>query len=354
MIEAAARPTRAFVQRQLLQALVWGGYMALMLYASRAYGTLTSGAWAIALVVGFGLWSCTELLRRLALAQGWLSGPGSALAGKTILAVLVLPAILQLVLYLVLTGGLKFGWLTMPGGAANYAPGAIVLYWINSMVPLALWAGVWVSVQSVRRFRQGEMSRLRAEAASRALEFDALRARLNPHFIFNALNNLRALINEDTERARDLVTRLSNTLRHALDHGTAPSVSLGRELEVVDDYLEIEKVHYEDRLQVERDIAPDALAAVLPPMLLQLLVENAVKHGIACTPGGGRVSLQARLQANRLRLTVENPGRLEAQTRGHGVGLSYLRSRLAQGPGEGQFRLSQEGDRVRATLDIPQ
>jgi glucose-6-phosphate-specific signal transduction histidine kinase len=346
-------PSPAFVRRQLLQALVWGGFMALMLGFGIGGGRPSSGVWAIALIVGFGLWACSEILRHRALSQGWLSGSGYALVGKIALAVLLLPVVLQLLLYVVLTNGLKFGWLSLPG-AANYSPQAMFLYWLNSAMPLALWAGIWVSAQSVRRFRQGELSRLRAEAARSALEFDALRARLNPHFVFNALNNLRALINEDTERARDLVTRLSNTLRHALDHGTAGNVSLGRELEVVDDYLEIEKVHYEDRLQVDRDIAPDAMHAELPPMLLQLLVENAVKHGIARTPGGGRLSLQARMESNRLQLQVENPGQLESGTRGHGVGLSYLRSRLAQGPAAGEFSLSQHGERVRATLSIPQ
>jgi hypothetical protein len=345
-------PTRAFVRRQLLQALIWGGFMAMMLQLSRGYGAVTSGAIAIALVVGFGLWGCTELLRHLALSQGWLEGSGLALAGKTVLSVLLLPVVPQVALYLILSFGVKLGWLAVPGGVLNYSPGATFVYWLNSVLPLGLWAGVWVSAQAMTRFRQGELSRLRAEAARSALEFDALRARLNPHFVFNALNNLRALINEDTERARDLVTRLSNTLRHALDHGLAPSVPLRRELEVVDDYLEIEKVHYEDRLQVERDIAPDAANAELPPMLLQLLVENAIKHGIARTPGGGRLSLQARMEANELRLVVESPGRLESDTRGPGVGLNYLRSRLAQG--DGSFSLTQQGERVRATLDIPQ
>ena len=348
------RPTRAFVQRQLLQALIWGGFMALMLQLGRGNGSPTSGVVAIALVVGFGLWGCSELLRHLALSRAWLEGSGIALAGKTVLAVLLLPVIPQVVLYLILHFGVRPGWLSVPGGIVNYSPAATLLYWMNSVMPLGLWAGVWVSAQAMRRFRQGELSRLRAEAARSALEFDALRARLNPHFVFNALNNLRALINEDTERARDLVTRLSNTLRHALDHGLARSVPLGRELEVVDDYLAIERVHYEDRLQVDRDIAPETVNAQLPPMLLQLLVENAIKHGIARTPGGGRVSLQARMEGDRLRLTVESPGRLDADARGQGVGLNYLRSRLAQGPGEGQFTLTQQGERVRAMLDIPQ
>ena len=346
--------TRAWIQRQLLQALVWGGYMGLMLYFSLRFGPMSSGALVIAVIIGFGLWGCSEILRSRALSRGWLSGPGYALAGKTALAVLLLPAIPQLTLYFVLTSGLKLGWLSLPGGAANYTLGNVVLYWINSIVPLGLWAGVWVSAQAVHRYRQEEMSRLRAEAARSALEFEALRARLNPHFVFNALNNLRALINEDTERARDLVTRLSNTLRHALDHGSSQRVPLSRELEVVDDYLEIERVHYENRLQIDRDITPDALKATLPPMLLQLLVENAMKHGIACTPGGGRLSLQARMQGSRLHLTVENPGQLQAGTRGHGVGLDYPRHRLAQGPGDGQFTLTQQGDRVRANLEIAQ
>jgi len=347
-------PTRTWIQRQALQALVWGGFMAMMLSISRRYSQLSSGAWAIALVIGFGLWGCSELLRSRALSRGWLSGPGYALAGKTALAVILLPAIPQLTLYLVLTSGLKFGWLSLPGGVADYSPGAVFFYWINSAMPLGLWACVWVSAQAIHRYRQGEFSRLRAEAAHSALEFDALRARLNPHFIFNALNNLRALINEDTERARDLVTRLSNTLRHALDHGTPQNVLLSRELEVVDDYLEIERVHYEDRLQVDRDLAADAMNATLPPMLLQLLVENAIKHGIARTPGGGRLLLQARVEGNHLHLMVENPGILQADIRGHGVGLSYLRSRLAQGSDDGKFSLTQQGDRVRATLEIPQ
>jgi hypothetical protein len=344
----------AFVRRQLLQALIWGGFMALMLQFARGNGTLTSGVVAIALVVGFGLWGSTEVLRHLALSQGWLEGSGLALAGRTVLAVLLLPVIPQVLLYLVLTFGVKFGWLSLPGGIVNYSPGATFVYWLNSVMPLGLWAGVWVSAQAVHRFRQGELSRLRAEAARSALEFDALRARLNPHFVFNALNNLRALINEDTERARDLVTRLSNTLRHALDHGLANSVPLARELEVVDDYLAIEQVHYEDRLQVDREIAPEAMNAELPPMLLQLLVENAIKHGIARTPGGGRLSLLARMESGGLRLVVESPGRLDADMRGQGVGLNYLRSRLAQGAGDGRFTLKQQGERVRATLDIPQ
>ena len=136
------RPTRAFVQRQLLQALIWGGFMALMLQLGRGNGSPTSGVVAIALVVGFGLWGCNELLRHLALSRAWLEGSGIALAGKTVLAVLLLPVIPQVVLYLILHFGVRPGWLSVPGGIVNYSPAATLLYWMNSVMPLGLWAGV--------------------------------------------------------------------------------------------------------------------------------------------------------------------------------------------------------------------
>ncbi len=342
------------LQRHLLQALIWGSFTALMLYLSRGYGPLSSGGLTIALVVGLGLWVCSELLRHIALRQRWLERHGPGLVWRVALAVLLLPIALQLLLYVVLTGGLRLGWLEMPGGRANYDSfGVLIAYWLNSAMPLAIWATGWLSVHAVSRFREGELSRLRAEAAASALELDALRARLNPHFVFNALNNLRALINEDGERARLMVTQLSNTLRHALDHGNANSVSLRRELEVVDDYLAIEKVHYEERLQIERDVDDAALDANLPPMLLQLLVENAIKHGIACTPGGGRLRLRATRDAGTLRVVLENPGRLQQHSRAHGVGLNYLRNRLAQLAGA-RFDLVEAEGMVRATLEIPQ
>jgi hypothetical protein len=117
---------------------------------------------------------------------------------------------------------------------------------------------LWAGLHSLRRARHSELARLRAEAERSALERDALRARLNPHFMFNALNNLRALILEDPERARDMVTRLSRTLRQALAHNRSEQVTLAEELAVVDDYLAIEAVHFEQRLQVRQQIDADA------------------------------------------------------------------------------------------------
>jgi len=212
----------------------------------------------------------------------------------------------------------------------------------------------------VRSARQAELARLRAEAERSALERDALRARLNPHFMFNALNNLRALILEDPERARQMVTDLSRTLRHALEHARSEEAVLADELAVVRDYLAVEAVHYEQRLQVHIEVSGEAAQARLPVMALQLLVENAIKHGIAVCPGGGEVRISAQCRDGLLRLQVDNPLGVAAAgnatatataTAGHGVGLAYLRSQLGRG---GRFHLQPADGRMQAVLEIPQ
>ncbi len=170
--------------------------------------------------------------------------------------------------------------------------------------------------------------------------------------MFNALNNVRALINEDTERARELVTRLSNTLRYALYHTQEDSVTLEQEFAVVNDYLAIEQVHYEDRLRLVRHIAPETLSTRLPPMLLQLLVENAIKHGIAQSARVGELELSARLDGGDLCLAVNNPGKLNFES--EGVGLAYLRARLKAWSPRAEFDLAEQGGVVRAQLILPQ
>jgi LytS/YehU family sensor histidine kinase len=247
---------------------------------------------------------------------------------------------------------LALGWVQLPGGHADYRWSSLLVYWMNTALFLLMWTGLWAGLHGLRRARHSELARLRAEAERSALERDALRARLNPHFMFNALNNLRALILEDPERARDMVTRLSRTLRQALAHNRSEQVTLAEELAVVDDYLAIEAIHFEQRLQVARRIDADALQAQLPAMALQLLVENAIKHGIASRPGGGEVQIQATLDGDVLRLQVDNPlGSASEPADGHGVGLAYLRAQLGS---RGRFTLQPVGDRMQALLEIPQ
>lgn len=342
-------------RRHLLQALIWGTFMALILAAMSASMTkVYSGVVLIYVTLGLGLWAASEVVRALVLRGRWEELGGWALTGRLLLTVAVAAAAIQVLIYVMLATGYAQGWISMPGNGPHYSKGAALLYWLNTAAPLGLWVAIWMIGQSLRRARAGELARARVHAQNRALELEALKSRINPHFMFNALNNLRALINEDTERARELVTRLSNTLRYALYHSQQERVSLTEELAVIDDYLAVEAVHYEDRLRVRRSIEAAALDARLPPMLMQLLVENAIKHGIACTPGGGELSLSARVESGRLRLEVGNPGRLVPGDERRGVGLAYLRACLADTLPGARFTLEERDGGVLARLDLPQ
>ena len=331
--------------------LPWSVYLAISLAFGAGYGMWRSGALLLFVTVALSLYLVSGGLRALALRRGWLQLDGWQLSGRLLAGVLVGALVVQAAVALVMVPTVALHWVAMPGGRLDYRPAAVLVYWFNAAMVLGLWTAGWAGARALERARHSEIARLRAEAERSALERDALRARLNPHFVFNALNNLRALINEDTERAREMVTRLSNTLRHALEQNDRERVRLGEELAVVDDYLAIEAVHYEHRLRVSRQIAPAALDARLPPMALQLLVENAIRHGIAVTPGGGELGLCARCVDGMLRVEVASPGRLGAGNGGHGVGLAYLRAHLGR---DGRFELAEHEGGVVARMEIAQ
>ncbi|MDB6166052.1 MAG: ypdA, partial [Lacunisphaera sp.] len=143
-------------------------------------------------------------------------------------------------------------------------------------------------------------------------ELRALKSQVNPHFLFNSLNSLRALIDEDAPRAREAVTRLANMLRYSLQSGQLETVPFEDELRIVEDYLALEQIRHENRLRVRWEIAEDVSvgAVSVPPMLLQTLVENAVKYGIGTRREGGELRISAQFEGAALRLRVTNPGDL--------------------------------------------
>lgn len=336
-----------------LNAVVWALYAAVATGLGGVFaGGLSSGIVLISLALAFFLWIGSGILRAQAIRRDWFKLDGGALALRLLTAIAVIAAAAQAGIAAVLMPAVRLHWVTLPGGAAPYGWGPLIGYWINTGVLLGLWTGAWAGRRAIRRARESEIATLQAESDRRALELETLRARLNPHFVFNALNNVRALILEDPQRARELVTRLSASLRHALDHSQRHWTTLREELAVVDDYLAVESVHYEQRLRVVIDVEPGALDARLPPMALQLLVENAIKHGIARTPGGGTLSVRAAQPVRDLVIDVSNPGRLDGPTDRTGVGLAFLTQRL-QSCG-GRFSLDEKAEHVHAHLEITQ
>jgi hypothetical protein len=346
---------RDHLPRQLLQGAVWVSYGVLSWWQFRRFAGEHSGLTFIAVALMIGLWAGSEVLRALVIRRQWLQRSGGGLVWRLLGAVVAMAGLIQLAIAILLLGGMALGWLTMPGGQADYRLENTLGYWFNTAVMLGIWMAVWVGVAARRQARENKLARLRAESARRGLELEALRARLNPHFVFNALNNVRALINEDPARARELVTRLSNTLRHALQHSQRERVRLEEEWMVMQDYLAVEAVHFEQRLRTELRLDPACAGAELPPMLLQGLVENAIKHGIARSPGGGLLRVLAEPLGAGVKLQVENTGLLKVPSpQTTGVGLAWLRQRLEGHQPPARFALVQaDANTVRATLELP-
>jgi LytS/YehU family sensor histidine kinase len=216
--------------------------------------------------------------------------------------------------------------------------------WINWAVLFAIWLGIYFAVLSMRRRRYAELHQSELTRMLQQAELRLLKSQLNPHFLFNALNTVRSLIADNPQAAQTAVTHFANTLRYALSAGRQEMVPLSKELEIVRDYLEIESLRFEDRLSVDYSVGDDAAAVQIPTMLLQTLVENAIKHGIADLPRGGRVKIEGTVGDGMLLLQVVNSRRAGAAKQGEGTGLrnSAERLRLMFGP------------RATITLDLSQ
>lgn len=201
--------------------------------------------------------------------------------------------------------------------------------WVNLAVIILAWSLIYYVFQLFLNFNQAEIEKWKLEAAVKNAELLALKSQINPHFIFNSLNNIRSLVIENPERSRDMITHLSGLLRYSIQFNNFEKVSLEDELEIVQNYLNLESIQFEDRLQYKLEIKPETLSLQIPPMVIQLLVENAIKHGIANLPEGGLINIKSAIIDNSLEVEVINTGQLESSTEGStGIGLKNASERL--------------------------
>ena len=218
---------------------------------------------------------------------------------------------------------------------------------LNMLLAMLLWSTLYFAITKVRQLRQ-------TTALLQATQLDALLNQLQPHFLFNALNNIRALILEDAEKARDMLSILADMLRYNLDPRAGVKVPLAQELQVVQHYLALCSIQFEQRLRYQQQIPNACMALAVPRLLLQLCVENAIKHGISQLPAGGSIAISARITDNQLRLTVTNDGQLQQDTGGTGVGLANIRQRLdLLYQGRASLQLTQQQQKVLTEICLP-
>ncbi|HQY06998.1 MAG TPA: histidine kinase [Lacunisphaera sp.] len=185
---------------------------------------------------------------------------------------------------------------------------------VNGAIMMTGWLCIYFFYHLFERLNRLQLEQLKLAATVKEAELRALKSQVNPHFLFNSLNSLRALIDEDAPRAREAVTRLANMLRYSLQSGQQELVPFDDEIRIVEDYLALEQIRHESRLRVRWEITPEARGLHVPPMLLQTLVENAVKYGISTRRDGGELVISAHRVASELNIRVTNPGDLAAPT----------------------------------------
>jgi two-component system, LytTR family, sensor kinase len=232
--------------------------------------------------------------------------------------------------------------------SAYYFHQGLTIYWTTLVVAHALYY-----YRGLRK-REAETARLTSQLAQAQLQ--ALKMQIHPHFLFNTLNSIAALLHKDVEAADRMIARLGDFLRLTLKSSDAQTVAFEQELEFLKCYLDIEHIRFQDRLTVEMDIDPHALKATVPNLILQPIVENAVRHGVARQTSHGHITIRARREGERLIMTVADNGPgLKAQSNGSGIGISNTRARLEQFYGSDfSFQIANSIERgASVTLDVP-
>ena len=279
-------------------------------------------------ILGFLGIIITHFLRSIIRKNGWLDLP----LKKTIPRVLISSLIAAIIIYTLTTG---FAIILGTFRSDSYRWISSVAAIINLSGISLVWTLIYFSLHYLENYQKAEIESLIWESAVKDFEIKTLKAQLNPHFMFNAMNSIRALIEEDPESAKIVITKLSNILRYSLKIERTETVTLEDEIKAIKDYLDLEKIRFEERLKYSLNISPDSTKVEIPPMMLQTLIENGIKHGISKETNGGEVSLITKVDSNnggpKLKIEIRNTGKLnDDQLRSsRGFGIANTKHRLS-------------------------
>jgi two-component system LytT family sensor kinase len=232
----------------------------------------------------------------------------------------------------------------------------IVANIVNLAFVYFFWSLIYFLVYFIQNYKKVEIENLKWAASINEIELNKLKSQLNPHFIFNAMNSIRALVDENPGKSKDAITQLSNILRNTLQMGKNKVISFDEEISVVMDYLALELTRYEERLKTYVKIDPLSRHFAVPPLMIQTLVENAIKHGISQLTYGGFVEISTKVADDFLYITIRNSGQLKESTEedtGFGIKNTLQRLQLLYSD-SAMLKISNESDTVVLTeLRIP-
>lgn len=316
----------------LTQVSGWFGYILLILFQNLLLGNVDLGIVKV-LFANFALGIIvSHTMRAVIIRSGMLSMKILHVIPR-IIAIAIAAGVLSSVLYGVISDLLFRGGSEVPQMLAP--PFVLIIELVFPFTTVYLfWSILYFAAIYLKNYEREEVKNLRLSSSMNEVELGNLRAQLNPHFMFNALNSIRALVDENPNQAKVSITQMSRILRSSLLAGRRNLVTLREEADLVADYLALEKIRYEERLEYEIDVPDHLKSTRVPPILLQTLAENAVKHGISTLPKGGRVRIVADTSSTGeiLKLRVANSGTFEpdkkATAQNTSVGIANSRRRL--------------------------
>lgn len=327
----------------------WSSYMALIILATYAddpnkvdFPLLMN----IITVIIFSIGG-THLMRLAFIRLGWLEMKLGPLAPRILIASLLCSLFISL--------GTKFiSILTDTKGVEETTFLSVLINVLAILVLVLFWNAIYFTFHFFQKSRKQELSNISLEASRNEIELKNLRSQLNPHFLFNSLNSIRALIEIEPNKAKEAVTTLSNLLRSSLILGKENLVPLGDELDMVSNYLDLEKIRFEERLNVHWNTDLSLNDFLVPPFILQMLTENAIKHGISNLISGGEILIETKKENGKIIIRVINSGKLSGKV-DTGIGIQNTRRRLdLQFKGTVDFELKEEGNKVIAQLTFNQ
>lgn len=335
----------------IINAAGWFVYLLLSgLFFSGLSGQLSLDSLVIQLFAWCYYVPASGLVRYLIHRSGWFQKKHHA---RLILQLIVLIVLLALVGQFLVSLFMMYALNIMTW--QTYSVSVLFFTVAQYSIVLALWTLLYLVIGHYRANRRQQLREIELTSALHKSELLALKAQLNPHFIFNCLNNMRAMTLESADTTRQMITHLSEILKYSFRFSEQAQVTVSEELQHVRNYLALEGIHFEQRLQYDISVADETLTAQIPPMSIQLLVENAIKHGISQRPQGGHLQINIGTDYQHLKITVLNDGQLSDNTQEAGIGLDNLRQRLHLLYGDqAQFKLvNHDASQVCASLIVP-
>ncbi len=293
----------------------------------------------------------THLYRAVIHALGWKQLSIGALSWRIFLASVCCGFLITLLNFLftdIRDGLMPF--------TERFDPGQFIESFLALTFLSVLWSFIYFAIAQFENYKKEEIANLQLRAAKTEIELNSFRAQMNPHFMFNCMNSIRALVDEDPGKAKNAITVLSGILRNNLILGKRNTVPLKEELDLVEKYLTLEKIRFEERLSITYEVAPEALSFDVPPYMLQTLVENAVKHGISRVLAGGEVAVRVKtLPDQRYLISISNTGKWGTTPSETGVGLQNTLKRLDLLYGrQASTEIRKQEDAVTIEIILPQ